>query len=83
MGRAKNRSGTVMKVQARCIMRAWDSKECVMYEPGMGPLPGGLYEIDRDSQLTTLKTPKGDYIFQFDRNSSVLRKAMAMIKRML
>lgn len=71
-----------MKVQARCIAKAWDSKACIMYEPGKGPLPGGLYEIDRDSQLATLKTPTGRYIFEFDRNSSVTRKAMAMIKRM-
>lgn len=72
-----------MKVQAKCIMQAWDSKECVMYEPGMGPLPGGLYEIDSNGQLATMKTPKGDWIFQFERTSSVMRKAMAMIKRML
>jgi len=83
MVRAKNRRGTVMKVQAKCIAEAWDSKACIMYKPGKGPLPGGLYEIDRDGQLTTLKTPTGRYIFEFDRNSSVTRKAMAMIKRML
>jgi len=72
-----------MKVQAKCIAEAWDSTACIMYKPGNGPFPGGLYEIDRDGQLTTLKTPTGRYIFEFDRNSSFARKAMAMIKRML
>jgi hypothetical protein len=83
IARAKSRRGTAVKVQAKCIAEAWDSTACIMYKPGNGPLPGGLYEIDRDGQLTTLKTPTGRYIFEFDRNTSVTRKAMAMIKRML
>ena len=58
-----------MKVQAKCILRAWDSNAAVMYEPGMGPLPGGLYEIDRDSKLVDLKTATGRYVFEFDRNA--------------
>ncbi|HME56820.1 MAG TPA: hypothetical protein VKF63_00660 [Terracidiphilus sp.] len=66
-----------MKVQAKCIAEAWDSTACTMYEPGKGPLPGGLYEIDRDSQLATLKTPTGKYVFEFDRNSPVTRKTTA------
>jgi hypothetical protein len=28
-------------------------------------LPDGLYEIDTDSQLATLKTVRGDWIFQY------------------
>jgi hypothetical protein len=84
MVRAKNGRGTVItKVQAKCIAEAWDSTACIMYKPGEGPLPGGLYEIDRDGQLTTLKTPTGRYIFEFDRSTSVTRKAMAIIKRIL
>jgi DNA gyrase subunit A len=61
-------SELTMKVQAKCVMEAWDSKAAKKYTPGGGPLPGGLYEIDRDSQLTTLKTPRGNWVFEFDRN---------------
>lgn len=57
-----------MKVQARCVARAWESNAAVMFEPGMGPLPGGLYEIDRDGPLAVLKVGK-DYVFDFDRNA--------------
>jgi len=53
-----------MKVEARCIMFAWDSVECRRYEPNKGPLDG-LYEIDTDSQLANLTTGKDDYVFQW------------------
>jgi DNA gyrase subunit A len=66
---AINFGGTVAKVQARCIERAWDSVAAVMYEPGKGPLPGGLYEIDPYGQLATLKTSSGKDLFEFDRTS--------------
>lgn len=44
-----------MKVTAKCLFPTWASNECCMYEPGMGPLPGGLYEIERDSDLAEMK----------------------------
>ena len=56
-----------MKVEAKCVQRAWDSDACVMCEPGMGPLPGGLYLIERGGKLATLKTALGKYVFEFDR----------------
>ena len=59
-------------VEAKCIMPAWDSINCVQYIPGQGPLPGGLYKIDRESDLAKLKTAggaKGKYVFDFDRNA--------------
>src|SRR5665213_2828418 len=58
-----------MLVQAKCALRTWDSNAAIMYEPNMGPLPGGLFEIDTESKLYNLKTPKGDYVFQYDRNA--------------
>jgi hypothetical protein len=58
-----------MQVEAKCIMDAWDSIACLPYKPGQGPLPGGLYKIDRDGPLAKLKTPRGKYVFEFDRNS--------------
>lgn len=54
-----------MKVAAECIEFAWDSPTSMAYYPGQGPLPGGLYEIDSDSQLATLTTIRGSWIFQF------------------
>jgi hypothetical protein len=61
-----------MQVAAKCIMAAYDSVNCISYKPGQGPLPGGLYEIDRNGPLATLKTsggPMGKYVFEFDRNA--------------
>lgn len=56
-----------MLVQAECLIRAWDSNEAVMYEPGMGPLPGGLYEIDTDNvALTSLIAVGGKWVFQYE-----------------
>lgn len=43
-----------MQVQAKCVLRCWDSQNAVEYFPNGGPLPGGLYLIDSDSQLATL-----------------------------
>lgn len=59
-----------MVVAAKCIMDAWDSIACLSYKPGQGSLPGGLYEIDRDGSLAKLKTPRGNYVFEFDRNAN-------------
>jgi len=56
-----------MKVLARCTSRAWDSDACVLFCPGEGP-HNGLYEIERDGKLASLKSGK-DYVFDFDRNS--------------
>ena len=55
-----------MTVQARCVTRAWDSNACVPFEPGGGPLPGGLYGIDRDGPLASLKLGS-TWVFEFDR----------------
>jgi hypothetical protein len=54
-----------MLVRAKCLQFAWDSTNSKAYHPDGGPLPDGLYEIDEDSQLTTLKTIRGDWIFQY------------------
>jgi DNA gyrase subunit A len=55
-------------VKAKCIEDAWDSTACIMYKPGQGPLPDGLYEIDRYGELAKLKNPTtGKYVFEFDR----------------
>jgi hypothetical protein len=54
-----------MLVHAKCIQFAWDSANSKAYHPDGGPLTGGLYEIEEDSQLTTLKTIRGDWIFQY------------------
>lgn len=56
-------------VQAKCIMDAWDSVLCIPYKAGKGPLPEGLYEIDRHGPLAALKTPRNKYVFEFDRNA--------------
>lgn len=52
-----------MQVEAHCIMDAWDSILCVPYKKGFN------YEIARDGQLAQLKTPRGAYVFEFDRNA--------------
>ena len=54
-----------MIVHAKCLAFAWDSLASKAYNPDAGPLPDGLYEIDTDSQLATLKTLRGDWIFQY------------------
>lgn len=56
-------------VEAKCIMPAWDSVACMSFTPGQGPLPEGLYKIDRSGPLAELKTPRGKYVFEFDRNA--------------
>jgi hypothetical protein len=62
-----------MQVAAKCIMAASLSSPVQQYfVPGGGPLPGGLYEIDRDGPLADLKTSGGKlgkYVFEFDRNA--------------
>lgn len=58
-----------MQVVAKCVTPAWDSVNKVRYEPGGGPLPDGLYEIDRDGPLASLKLGSG-YVFVFDRNAN-------------
>lgn len=57
-----------MLVQAKCVVKTWESNHAFMFEPGGGPLPGGLYEIDRDGALASLKAA-GRYVFDFDRNA--------------
>jgi hypothetical protein len=54
-----------MKVAATCIMRAWESNANLPFDPGMGPLPGGQYEIDSEGILATLTTPAGLWVFQY------------------
>jgi hypothetical protein len=44
-----------MLVDAKCIAPAWDSEAAKMYEPGKGPLPGGLYRIEREGKLAEMK----------------------------
>ena len=56
-----------MLVKAKCVTAAWDSVNATLYEPGNGPLPDGLYEIERDGPLASLKLG-GIYVFDFDRN---------------
>jgi hypothetical protein len=58
-----------MLVKAKCVTVAWDSPNATRYEPGAGPLPGGLYEIDRDGPLASLKLGS-TYVFEFDRNAN-------------
>jgi len=62
-----------MQVAAKCIMPAsLSSPVQQLFMPGQGPLPGGLYEIDRDGPLAALKTnggKTGKYVFEFDRNA--------------
>lgn len=55
-----------MIVQAKCNAPAWDSGACCMFTPGGGPLPGGLYEIEHDGQLASLKIGSS-FVFTFDR----------------
>jgi hypothetical protein len=54
-----------MLVHAKCLAFAWDSLASKAYNPDAGPLPDGLYEIDTDSQLATLTTIRGDWLFQY------------------
>lgn len=57
-----------MLVKAKCITPAWDSDSATRYEPGNGPLLDGLYEIERNGPLASLKLGER-YVFDFDRNS--------------
>jgi hypothetical protein len=54
-----------MLVHAKCLAFAWDSQASKSYNPDAGPLPDGLYEIDTDSQLATLTTLRGEWLFQY------------------
>ena len=63
-----------MKVQAKCIISAWDNP--VLYQPGRGPLEGGLYEIEHDGQLAGMKS-NGRWVFEFDREAA--KKAASVI----
>jgi serine/threonine protein kinase len=54
-----------MRVKAKCIMQAFDSTACILY------FPGREYEIDPSSKLADLKTPRGDWVFQFDRKAEM------------
>lgn len=54
-----------MLVHAKCLEFAWDSTACKAYNPNAGPLPGGLWEIDTESQLATLTTLRGEWRFQY------------------
>jgi uncharacterized C2H2 Zn-finger protein len=51
-----------MLVEAKCVARAWDSKNAMYF------YPGEVYKIDRDGPLATLKVGTG-YVFEFDRNA--------------
>lgn len=56
-----------MLVKAECLVKSWDSAEAFMFEPGGGPLPGGLYEIDTaNTALTSMLTVGGKWVFQYD-----------------
>jgi hypothetical protein len=64
-----------MLVHAKCLAFAWDSQASKAYNPDAGPLPGGLYEIDTDSQLTTLTTIRGEWLFQYPGHEGKAPKA--------
>jgi len=52
-----------MKVEAKCIARAWDSQACVLF------YPGEVSTIEHDGHLAELKV--GDkFVFEFDRTMS-------------
>lgn len=73
-----------MLVQAKCLMAASLSSPVQQYfTPGKGPLPGGLYEIDRDGPLAQLKTnggKTGKHVFEFDRNSTRTNDGVDVVK---
>lgn len=46
-------------VTAKCLAFAWDSVACRGYDASVE------YEIDADSQLATLTTIRGDWMFQY------------------
>lgn len=70
-----------MLVKAKCVTPCWDSDNAIMYTPGSGSLPEGLYEIDRDGPLAALKLGS-TFVFVFDRTDKKeeLRQA---VKNML
>ena len=57
-----------MKVQAKCTTPAWDCP--ILYRPGQGPLPGGLYEIDSEGALAKMELRPGVFVFEFDREAA-------------
>lgn len=68
-----------MLVKAKCITPAWDNVNAIRYEPGWGPLAEGLYEIDRNGPLASLKV--GDrYVFEFDRNGTRTNDGVDVVK---
>ncbi len=60
-------------VQAKCVMKAWDSKAAILYEPGE------TVEIDTEGQLATLTTPMGEYVFQYEGHVRVPRKEVVSV----
>jgi hypothetical protein len=63
-----------MLVHAKCLSFAWDSITATAYYPNAGPLPGGLYEIDSESQLATLTTIRGEWLFQYPGHEGKVTK---------
>lgn len=57
-----------MLITAKCIINVFETNSCVLYTPQGGPLPDGLYEIDRDGPLAKIKLGS-TYCFEFDRNA--------------
>jgi hypothetical protein len=68
-----------MLVKAKCVTPCWDSNNAVRYEPGAGPLPDGLYEIDRNGPLALLKLGS-TYVFEFDRNGTRTNDGVDVVK---
>jgi len=62
-----------MLVKAKCVFAAWEYP--FLYQPGKGPLPGGLYEIEHDGKLARMKDPRGKWVFEFDRKSATEQAA--------
>lgn len=63
-----------MKVHAKCARPAWDNP--FLYQPGRGPLPGGLYEIEHDGPLALMKSA-GKWVFEFDRDEVIAAELAA------
>ncbi len=49
-----------MIVEAKCLMRAWDSLNARQYDPGLVP----DYDTDNEA-LNSLTTHMGEFVFQF------------------
>lgn len=62
-----------MRVTAKCIMQAFDNKTSTVYYPNQI-----IENFDTESQLASLKTPMGKYVFTWpgrDSQQSVDEKA--------